>query len=154
MQKDCLARLFAESRRDHAIEILHPGIMNGTVILCDRYLPSSFAYQAAGSRWSDPMPELIRRLNAGAPLPTMTIVFTVAPETAAQRVGIRKGPGDVFDNGTIAAIAERCAVYAGLEEYGDVGPVTRIDAEGSADQVQGNLRSVLDPIVFGTKGGM
>ena len=42
------ALLYAASRRQHVVETLKPALEAGKLILCDRYLDSSIAYQGGG----------------------------------------------------------------------------------------------------------
>lgn len=147
-----LAKLFAASRREHAAAVIRPALAAGEILLCDRYLPSSLAYQGQGSEPRDGWIAQINAWNAGIPVPDLTIVFTVSPEEAARRIALRGGAGDLFDGGKRDEIAQRCEMYARLEEYGEVGRVVRIDAGAHSDTVQSRVRALLDPLIFGEGG--
>src|SRR5699024_11923545 len=43
-----ISLLFAASRRQHIIETIKPALTRGEVVLCDRFVDSSIAYQGAG----------------------------------------------------------------------------------------------------------
>jgi dTMP kinase len=145
-----LARLFAASRWEHAREVLRPALEAGQIILCDRYLPSSYAYQGAGCGPNHGWIERIRGLNADIPVPTITLVFDVSAETAAGRIAERKGQAsEIFDRSTLAEIRQRAAVYDRLGEYPGVGLVHYVLGAGPPEEVQKSVRAVLDPIVFG-----
>lgn len=144
-----LAQLFASSRQTHAQAVIRPALTEGAILLCDRYLPSSLAFQGQGFGPGDAWVEQINAWNEGIPVPDLTVVFTISPETAAKRIAARGGKQDRFDASAIGEIAQRCAIYARIEEYGEVGPVARIDAEASLDEVQSQVRALLDPLIFG-----
>lgn len=42
------ALLYAASRRQHLVETILPALKNGTIVLCDRFIDSSLAYQGGG----------------------------------------------------------------------------------------------------------
>lgn len=143
-----MAQLFAASRVEHASEVIRPAVAEGAILLCDRYLPSSLAFQGRGFEPGDAWVEQINAWNAGIPVPDMTVVFVVSPETAARRIAARGGKRDRFDASAIGEISQRCAIYARIEEYGEVGPVVRVDAEASPNEVQSQVRALLDPLLF------
>ncbi len=144
-----MAQLFAASRIEHADNVIRPALAEGAILLCDRYLPSSLAFQGQGFEPGDAWIEQINAWNEGIPIPDLTIVFTISPEMAAARIAARGGKQDRFDASAIGEIAQRCAIYARIEEYGEVGPVARIDAEAPLDEVQSQVRALLDPLIFG-----
>ena len=45
------ALLFAASLRQHIVETIKPALARGEVVLCDRFVDSSIAYQGAGEKW-------------------------------------------------------------------------------------------------------
>ena len=53
MSAECEALLYAASRVEHVKETILPAIERGEIVLCDRYLDSSFAYQASGRELGD-----------------------------------------------------------------------------------------------------
>ncbi|WP_163651796.1 dTMP kinase [Listeria sp. PSOL-1] len=42
------ALLIAGARRQHVVETIRPALLNGQIVLCDRFIDSSLAYQGAG----------------------------------------------------------------------------------------------------------
>jgi dTMP kinase len=80
-----LALLFAADRADHLAAVIEPGVARGAVVLSDRYLLSSLAYQGAevGVAW-------VAELNRHARTPDLTLFLEVSP---AQAAGRRRGRG-------------------------------------------------------------
>lgn len=82
-----LALLFAADRADHQAVVLEPALARGAVVLSDRYLLSSLAYQGAevGLAW-------VAAINRAARVPDLTLFLEVPPGVAAAR---REGRGSV-----------------------------------------------------------
>lgn len=79
------ALIFAASRAAHVAEVIRPALAKGEVVVCDRYLDSSVAYQGAGRGLGT---SRIRELNLWAVdglLPNLTILLDVEPRQGRQR---------------------------------------------------------------------
>ena len=85
MSAACEALLFAASRAEHVRSVILPAVKNGKIVLCDRFLDSSFAYQARGRELGD---DFIRQINkpAEAITPDRTLLFVGKRETVSQRL--------------------------------------------------------------------
>lgn len=82
------ALLFAASRADHAANLIRPALENGAVVICDRYLESSVAYQGYGRNLGG---TYIRELSEWATqglLPDFTVYLDVPAQVSLDR---RKG---------------------------------------------------------------
>ena len=82
------ALLFAAARSDHALNLIRPSLADGKVVICDRYLESSVAYQGFGRELGG---DYIRQLSEWATeglLPDFTIYLDVPAEVSLDR---RKG---------------------------------------------------------------
>lgn len=147
-----LARLFAASRWEHAKDVLRPAMESGLAVLCDRYLPSSYVYQGEGEGPESDRIAYIRRLNADIPMPTITLVFDIAAETALGRIAERNEEKSVFDADKIDRVRKRALTYDMIGKYPGVGHVVHILGAGTVEEVHAAVRAVLDPIVLGTEG--
>lgn len=80
------ALLYAASRRQHLVEKVIPALKEGKLVLCDRFLDSSLAYQG-GAR--DLGIDNVYNMNLFATegmLPDLTILFDIEPELGLQRI--------------------------------------------------------------------
>lgn len=79
--------LFYADRLEHVEECIRPALDSGDIVLCDRYIDSTYAYQIGGRK----MPEaLIHQLNHTVNLmPDATILFDIAPEEGLKRAKTR-----------------------------------------------------------------
>ncbi len=79
-----LALLFAADRLEHHRTEIAPALASGHVVLSDRYVLSSLAYQSieCDAAW-------VRAINALAPPPDLTVYLRIAPERAFDRLAER-----------------------------------------------------------------
>ena len=80
------ALLYAASRRQHLVEKVWPALKEGKIVVCDRYLDSSLAYQG-GAR--DLGVDNILNINLFATentWPDLTLLFDIKPEIGLARI--------------------------------------------------------------------
>jgi dTMP kinase len=89
------ALLYAADRADHVERVIRPALLRGAVVITDRYVDSSMAYQGAGRALA---PAEIGRLSRWATqglTPHLTVLLDIDPRTAAER---RSGPADRIES--------------------------------------------------------
>ncbi len=135
-----LALLFAADRLDHVAREVIPATAAGSVVLSDRYLLSSLAYQSLECEvaW-------IREINAHAPQPDLTLVLEVPAEVAFARVQRRTAEGGAVEERFDAlALQQRIAAnYRRLREDPGLGRVRVIDGDQPPEQVTAALCKAL-----------
>lgn len=122
------ALLYAADRLHHVEEIVKPALRAGCIVVSERYLHSSIAYQGAGGVDID----WIRVLNHHAPKPDLVVLLDVKPETALERLRGRRLTA-YEDYETQKRVRE---IYLRLIEAGEL---IRIDAERSVEEVHEEL---------------
>jgi dTMP kinase len=83
------ALLFAASRGEHVARVIRPALERGDIVICDRYIDSSVAYQGLGR---DLGTKRVRELSLWAThdlIPELTIVLDVNPEIGLARISDR-----------------------------------------------------------------
>lgn len=81
------ALLFAAARAEHAATLIRPALERGAIVICDRYIDSSVAYQGLGR---DLGAAKIRELSAWATenlFPDLTVVLDIDPVVGLARAG-------------------------------------------------------------------
>lgn len=80
------ALLFAAARGEHAAQVIRPALEVGAIVVCDRYLDSSVAYQGYGRGLG---PDYVRNLSLWATrnlVPDLTVLLDVDPSIGLSRV--------------------------------------------------------------------
>lgn len=80
------ALLFAAARGEHVKQVIKPALEDGAIVICDRYLDSSVAYQGYGRELGA---DRVRDLSVWATeglLPDLTILLDVDPTVGLSRV--------------------------------------------------------------------
>ncbi|QKJ21094.1 dTMP kinase [Microbacterium hominis] len=88
------ALLYAADRAHHIETVVRPALQRGEVVIQDRYLDSSVAYQGAGRVLGR---DEVRRLSlwaAGGLLPDLTVLLDLDPEVARERLTADDKPFD------------------------------------------------------------
>ncbi|MBO0995512.1 dTMP kinase [Bacillus sp. SD088] len=85
------ALLYAAARRQHLVEKVIPALQSGAIVLCDRFIDSSLAYQ--GYARGIGMDEIlsINQFAIQELMPDQTIYFDIEPEIGLKRIETNKG---------------------------------------------------------------
>ena len=126
MTDECEALLYAAARAQHLADRVSPALNEGKLVICDRYVDSSFAYQAYGRNLGT---EFIGKINAFALenfLPDATVFIDLSPEEAF----LRKHGADENDRLEQAGMAFHNRVYQGFDEMAKANPDRFIRVDG------------------------
>ena len=129
-----MALLFAADRMDHIESQIDPYVEKGGVVLSDRYVASSLAYQSlsSGSEAARAV-EWIQLINRYIRRPDATIVLDVSPETAAARRQRRGEAAELYEQSEMQR--ELAAFYRDLAKHMPGERVVVVDANGTIDEV-------------------
>lgn len=117
--------LYFAARSEHVARVLHPALNAGQVVVCDRFIDSTLAYQGYGAGGD---PAVIAALSGMIGLrPDLTLVLDVPPNVAVARRAARGGAQDRYEardgnfhrrvasgfRAIAAAEPERCVIVPG-----------------------------------------
>ena len=127
MSDECEALLYAASRAQHIRDRVAPGLEAGKVVVCDRYVDSSFAYQAYARGLGM---EFVSKINAFALekyRPDLTVFIDLTPEAAF----MRKHGVDENDRLEQAGMAFHKRVYEGYKAVAKAEPDRVVCVDGN-----------------------
>ncbi|MYT31861.1 MULTISPECIES: dTMP kinase [unclassified Streptomyces] len=79
------ALMFAADRAEHVDSVVRPALARGAVVITDRYIDSSVAYQGAGRNLAPTEIARINRWATGGLVPHLTVLLDIAPDAARER---------------------------------------------------------------------
>lgn len=132
------AALYAASRAEHVEEVIRPALDRGAIVLCDRYIDSSLAYQGvARGLGVDAVLELNLAVTGGL-LPDLTFVLLVDLDTAAGRYA---GSPDRLEREGTALQAKVAAAYGELAGRFPERIVT-VNADRPPNEIRDEIREL------------
>ncbi|MFP3512051.1 dTMP kinase [Peribacillus sp. SIMBA_075] len=80
------ALLYAAARRQHLVEVVMPELERGGIVLCDRFIDSSLAYQGHARGLDIEEVYSINKFAIGDMMPDATFFFDIDPEEGLRRI--------------------------------------------------------------------
>ncbi|MCQ2551184.1 MAG: dTMP kinase [Clostridia bacterium] len=135
------ALLYAASRAQHVSQVIKPALEEGKVVICDRFIDSSFAYQGYARGLGDTVWDVNRAAVDGC-MPDVTFVFNLNPEVGLGRVKTR-GEEDRLE---LEKMAFHRKVYEGYLDLEKKYPdrIVPIDASKSIEDIKKDIYLVLE----------
>ena len=142
MSAECEALLYAASRAEHVREVIAPALKRGKIVICDRFLDSSIAYQAYGRELGE---DFIRQINAVAAKeasPDVTLLLEVDRDDARRRMA----GGAPLDRLELEKEDFFARVQRGYDQLAREAPerIARIDAGRPIEAVFESVRAAVD----------
>jgi dTMP kinase len=82
----CEVLLYLAARAQHVSETIKPALSRGTVVLCDRFMEATYAYQGFGRGFPLDLLQTMNGFSTGGLSPSLTLVFDIDVETAFERL--------------------------------------------------------------------
>ena len=133
--------LFGAARAQHIHDTIKPALRAGKIVLCDRFSDSTYAYQGAGRGYAEEVTTLEKLAQDGFE-PDMTLFMDVSVNTSEARLSARSqdgGENNHFDKEQ-RDFKRRVHAGFGVRYVSHKQRMYRIDAEGSFESVQAQLR--------------
>jgi dTMP kinase len=131
---DAEALLFAAARAELVDKVIRPALEDGRVVVSDRFVDSSLAYQGGARGLGIAEVDAVNRFATGGMVPDLTFLLEIHPTAAAQRAGER----DRFEDEGPSLQQAVLEAYEGLVAA-DPGRWRRVDASRSPEQVHAEV---------------
>ena len=140
------ALLYAADRAHHVATVIRPALAEGKVVITDRYLDSSVAYQGAGRILGATEVRDLSMLAIQGLLPALTVLLDL---DAASAVARRAKTGDAPDRLEREKVEFFEAVRACYLELAAAEPdrFLVVDARASVDEIQAQIRARVDELL-------
>jgi dTMP kinase len=134
------ALLFAAARAELVSEVIRPALEAGKIVISDRFLDSSLAYQGGARGLGVEEVERINEFATGGLRPDMTILLDLSPAAAAARAGVEV---DRFEREG-AGLQERVRDTYEQLVIRDPDRWVRVDADRDPDAVHRDVLGVVE----------
>ena len=143
------ALLFAAARSDHVEKLILPAMEDGKWVVCDRFVDSSRAYQGGAGELGDDAILRLHDIGSKGVRPDLTLLIEVPAERVAERLALRDGENADAIGGRDADYHRRVGETFREIAARDPDAFALIDGNGTIDEVQSRIRSVVAPLVTG-----
>ena len=134
------ALLFAADRAQHVTEVLEPTLAAGRDVVCDRFVPSSIAYQAHGRGVEVQLVETLARIATGGLEADLVVLLEVDDEQVAARG--ESAPDNIERRDHQFRSRVRSAFRAMAEQSPELWAV--VDGSGTVEEVAAAVSAVVE----------
>lgn len=137
------ALLYAASRAQHVAQVIKPALREGRIVVCDRFVDSSIAYQGYGRNLGESV-SVINGYAVDGCMPDVTFFMKIDPS-----VGIERIRQDMQDRLDAEKETFHRAVYQGYLELEKENPdrIVGIDANRSIEEIKKEICFKLEELL-------
>jgi dTMP kinase len=140
------ALLFAAARAELVEAVIRPALERGAVVLCDRYLDSSLAYQGGARGLGRGPVEAVNRFATGGLLPDLVVLLDLDPAEGLGRRGRDRDRIEAQDLGFHRRVRQAFRDLAAT----DPGRFAVVDAAAPVDEVAAQVQAAVLPLLEGS----
>lgn len=138
------ALLYAASRRQHLIEVIDPALAAGALVICDRFVDSSVAYQGGGRQIGEEAVLAMNQFATGGQGPELTVYLDIDSAAGLARIQAHQASRqyDRLDRESLAFHQRVRAAYLKLAKA-EPARIKTVDASQPLEQVVAACAQVL-----------
>jgi dTMP kinase len=137
------ALLYAADKAEHVDTEIVPALLRGAVVITDRFVDSTLAYQGAGRQLRGEDVERLARWSTADLRPHLTVVLDVPPA-----VGLGRFEGTDRVEAEPLHFHERVRASFLTMAASDAEHYTVVDAAGDPEQIAAQIRARVQPLLF------
>ena len=138
--------LYAAARAQHVEEVIRPALTKGAVVLCDRYIDATIAYQGFGRGLDLTLINQLNQVASSGLLPDLTLLFDLPVATGLSRA-LARNAVTMENEGRFEAesLAFHERVRTGyLQGASQEARFSIVDATGTTEEVTKRVTRVVD----------
>lgn len=137
--------IYAAARAQHVREFIRPALEQGKIVICDRFVDSSIAYQTYGRELGD-MVQAVNEYAVDGVMPDITFWMDINPEAGRERIGFREDSS--LDRLEMEKMDFHQRVYDGYSRLCQDEPdrVKRVNATGTIEEIRDEIYRYLDEL--------
>jgi dTMP kinase len=136
--------LYAASRAQHVYEVIRPALNEDKIVICDRFMDSSIAYQGYGRNLGDNV-RIINEMAVDGLVPDLTFLLVVDPDEGKRRI-----INGELDRLEMEKIEYHRKVYKGYMELADKysDRMVLIDGSKGIDEINEEITNIVSKLIF------
>ncbi len=137
------AMLYAAARAQHVAQVIKPAVDCGKVVVCDRFVDSSIAYQGFGRKLGESVAEINSYAVAGY-MPDVTFLMKLDPRVGRERINSREQDRLELEKDNF-----HISVYEGYLDLEKRYPnrIVGIDANRTIEEIKMDIYSKLEELL-------
>lgn len=133
MNPICELLLFEAARAQIVDEVIKPNVEKGTIVICDRFFDSTYAYQGYARGLGSEMVKDLNLIATAGLEPDITFLFDLDPEQALERRGVR---GEADDRLEALGMSFQASVREGyLDLASKTERIVTVDASKTREEI-------------------
>lgn len=141
----CELFLYEAARAQHMHEVIEPALSQGKIVILDRFIDSTFAYQGFGRELGEECVDIFNKYAINNRYPDITLMLQLSPELAFKR----KGGNDTKDRMEMAGDSFFERVKKGLdcaaEKYSE--RIIKVNVDGTCEETHSKICKIINGIL-------
>ncbi len=144
MDPVCELFLYEAARAQHMAQTVLPALNDGCVVILDRFIDSTVAYQGYGRQLGGETVDILNKIAIGEKMPDITFLLEISPKAAFER----KGGNDANDRMELAGNEFFFRVREGFKAVAekDKKRIKVIDASGTRSETHRKIVSATEEL--------
>lgn len=137
--------LYTAARAQLVSEVIKPAVGRGEIVICDRFIDSTYVYQGFGRGIDIEVINDVNRAALGGIMPDITFFFDISPEIALQRRVNTSGADRIEKE----KMDFHRRVYSGYKKLASMYPdrIKSINSNRSIEEIAEDVRKCLDKLL-------